>query len=163
MLPFLQLPCCDLLPRGQCSDCACPLSVSLRHKRGTLLQDCLCSCAAYNYLLTSYMYVRVHSTHALTNNHTKCIPAAIIAFQSDKSMYVTVSDPPPCDAWLVILCSSLILFRYATYNVYGYAATWQIRGMPTDKENKLSTRFGTVKMSLPLALGYLPFRYVHFK
>ena len=45
-----------------------------------------------------------------------------------------------------------LLFRYAAYNVYGFATKRQIQGMLTD-ENSLGTLSSAVKISLPLVLG----------
>ena len=84
-----------------CSDCACPFvrvsSPQARHAAAGLscvdLASCEWSCAAYDYLLTSKRFTQRPPT--LTNNGTKLIPAAIIAFQNDNSMYATVPDPSP--------------------------------------------------------------------
>ena len=106
------LACCDLLPHGQymlrCTavhaDHTCPLSITLPQARhATAGLSCvyiashkleLCSLQfsySYTYVLTCKEHVR-----ALTSNHRKRIPAAIIAFQSDKSVYTIVPDPPSC-------------------------------------------------------------------
>ena len=108
VLPFLQLPCCDLLsPSNKCFNTLLFrlrlffVSVTLPQARhaaaGLSCVDIasrkeLCS-AAYNYLLTCTCCTQ--HAHTLINNDTKHIPAAIIAFQSGKSMCATVPDPSP--------------------------------------------------------------------
>ena len=53
-----------------------------------------------------------------------------------------------------------LLFRYAVSNVYEYGTKWGIWGMLTYRKNKPGTSHSTVKIGLPPALRYLPFRYV---
>ena len=109
VLPFLQLPCCDLLsPSNTCFNTllfrlrlsfVSVTSPQARHAAAGLScldrasRKKLCS-AAYNYLLTGTCCTQ--HARALTNNDTKHIPAAIIAFQSGKSMCATVPALPPC-------------------------------------------------------------------
>ena len=124
VLPLLQLPCDLLQPRQYmlwCSAvqiapvlCSCHFDTSdACHCRTVLCRhnlyikaSCKWSCEAQNYLWTSYTYC-TWSQHALTNNDTKCIPAAnncIPKWQVSACMrwYPT---PLPCgegshDAWL---------------------------------------------------------------
>ena len=68
-VPFLQLICCDFLPHRQYTSVLCPCHFAISKVQYTAAGlSCVdiasreWSCAAYNYLLTSYMYI--HSTCA---------------------------------------------------------------------------------------------------